>query len=48
MFLLLFSTFTIQNELTGEYTCIMLHALERADRLTSMSKTWLADYWKGR
>ena len=38
---------TPQNELTGEYTCIMLHALERADKLTAMSHTWLVDFWKG-
>jgi hypothetical protein len=39
--------FCVKNELTGEYTCIMLHALDREDRMAAMSRTWLVDFWKG-
>ncbi|KCV71673.1 tRNA(Met) cytidine acetyltransferase [Fonticula alba] len=33
------------NDLTGEHTCIMLSQLNRADPITSLSNSWLSEFW---
>lgn len=34
----------MQNELTGEHTCIMLRALDASDLETSAAEGWLTGY----